>query len=430
MDDTLLHSRAVRILAILSLLFVTALFLIALFRPSLPYKVESPTVALNTPEFAHMMEGMTDAHLQPGSDLQVLTNGEDFYQAELDAISHARQTVNIEAYIVHKGEMSKRFVDALAERARNGVEVKMVVDAAGSFSTRRGVFEPLLDAGGKVEWYHPLRWYSFDRVNNRTHRELMVMDGEKAFIGGAGIADQWFKAEGADDPRWRDTMVMVQGPAVESIQSTFVENWLESSGEVLSDPKYFPITPAKGPSTVLVVDSSPTSGGSTRARVLFQELIASAQHSLYISTPYFLPDTPARDEILRAVKRGVDVRIITPSKRSDHSVTRSSSHGLLGELLKNGVHVYEYQPSMIHAKIMIVDGQWAVVGSTNFDARSFRLNDEVNLAAYAPQFAARLTQDFENDLKNSRELTYEQWKQRPLWERFTEVLGALIQNEQ
>jgi cardiolipin synthase A/B len=426
----LMQHKALRVTAVLALAFVGGLFFLSLFRPALPYKVQAPSVGLSTPEFAHMMEGMTDAHLQGGSDLQVLTNGESFYKAELDAISQARQTINMEAYIIHKGDVAKQFVEALAARARAGVQVRLVVDAAGSFSTRKGVFEPLLDAGGKVEWYHPLRWYTFDRVNNRTHRELMIIDGEKAFIGGAGIADQWLKAETQDRPRWRDTMVMVQGPAVESVQSTFVENWLESSGEVLSDPKFFPMAPNVGPSTVMVVDSSPTSGGSTRARVLFQELIASAQHSLYISTPYFLPDTPARDEIVRAAKRGVDVRIITPSKKSDHLVTRSSSRGLLGDLLKNGVHVYEYQPSMMHAKIMIVDDQWAVVGSTNFDSRSFRLNDEVNLAAYAPQFARRLIEDFRQDMQQSKELTYEQWKKRPIWERATETFGALIQSQQ
>ncbi len=430
MKDQFRRSKVLRIFAILALIFVASLFLITLFRPPLLYKVQSPSVGLDTQEYARMVEGMTGSHLQGGSDLQVLTNGENFYAAELEAIQHAKQTVNIEAYIVEKGEVSKKFVDALAERARAGVEVKMVVDAAGSFSTRKGVFEPLLDAGGKVEWYHPLRWYNFDRINNRTHRELMVIDGQKAFMGGAGIADHWLKAEKPDQPRWRDTMVMVQGPAVESVQSTFIENWLESSGEVLSNPKYFPIIPAVGPSTVLVIDSSPTSGGSTRARVLFQELIASAQHTLYISTPYFLPDEPMRDELIRAKERGVDVRIITPSKRSDHAVTRSSSRRLMGDLLKSGIQIFEYQPAMIHAKIMIVDDQWAAIGSTNLDARSFRLNDEVNLAAFAPQFAKRLTQDFQSDLQHSKELTYGQWKHRPVWERFTEAFGGLIQSQQ
>jgi cardiolipin synthase len=317
----------------------------------------------------------------------------------------------------------------LIERARHGVQVRLVIDALGSFSNSKNYFKPLREAGGKMEWYHPFRWYNFDRSNNRTHRELMVIDGRKAFIGGAGFADHWLEDKGGNK-RWRDTMVLVEGPSVSALQGTFVENWLEASGEIISGTDFFPMIEGEGQSPALVVNSSAMVGGSTRARMLFQTLLASAKSTIYITTPYFLPDADMRDELIRAQKRGVDVKIIVPGKKSDHSVTRSSSRRLLGDLLQNSVDIYEYQPAMIHAKVMVVDGKWSVVGSTNFDNRSFELNDEVNLAAFDGDMARSLTQNFEDDLKACHKLSYDEWKRRSVWERMGEFAGSIIQREQ
>jgi cardiolipin synthase len=360
----------------------------------------------------------------------VLTNGEVYYPAELDAIRKAQRSINLEAYIFQDGEVAGQFVKALAERARAGVHVNILADALGSTSLYKRDLRELLDAGGRLAWYHPIRWHTWPRINNRTHRELLIIDGKLGFVGGSGWADHWLKSE-KDNPRWRDTMVRTEGAIVTGLQATFAENWLEASGEILTGREYFPMLPATGPDRALVVGSSPGAGRSTEARVLFQTLLASAREKVYITTPYFLPDSSIRGELVRAVKeRGVDVRIVVPGHKSDHALTRNSSRRLYGELLQAGAKIYEYQPSMIHTKSLVIDSLWSVVGSTNMDSRSFHLNDEVNLAVADADFAARLEQDFQQDLSKSRQITYEVWRKRPMIERVQEWFGSIYERQQ
>jgi len=266
-------------------------------------------------------------------------------------------------------------------------------------------------------------------MDSRTHRELVIVDGRQGFIGGAGVADQWFNgAKGK--PGWRDTMIRVEGEAVANLQATFAENWLQAAGELLVGSAYFPDIQCPVATTTLVVNSTPTVGGSTRARILMQLLIASAKFDIAITTPYFLPDKTLKRELCGAVERGVKVRILVPGTKSDHLLTRSTSRGAYGELLKAGAEVYEYQPAMIHAKILIVDELWSVVGSTNFDNRSFGINDEVNLAVCDRAVAERLGVDFTSDLRNSERITLEDWRRRPVTERVTELLGWAFERQQ
>jgi cardiolipin synthase len=309
--------------------------------------------------------------------------------------------------------------------------VNVVLDALGSASTRESLFAEFKRAGGKLGWYNSATWNKLPSYNHRTHRELLVVDGRVGFIGGAGIADHWYKGS-RKHPRWRDTMVRVEGPAVANLQATFAENWLESCGEVLTGPDYFPQLPdAATDGVALVVNSTPTYGGATRARLLFQMLLASAKHSIQITTPYFLPDRSMTDELLRAMReRGVAVTLLVPGKRSDHLLTRSSSRMAYGKLLKHGAAIFEYQPAMIHAKILLIDGLWSVVGSTNFDNRSFGLNDEVNLAVRDPELVERLERDFVRDLAQSTRVTYESWRNRPVLQRAPELLGWVFEREQ
>ena len=419
------------VVAIGSVVVVTSLLFLALFAPGLPYRVaETEACDLDSPDFLRMIEALTDAQVRRGGAVEVLTNGEVYYEAELEAISRAESSVNLEAYIFQKGEVADRFVRALAERARAGVRVKLVLDALGSFASWDSYFRELTQAGGHVTWYHPLRWHNWPRYNNRTHRELIVIDGRVGFVGGSGVADHWLKARDGKR-RWRDTMFRVEGDPVLSLQATFAENWLEASGDILAGEEYFPDVEYGGDVQAFVVNSSPTTGGSTRARILFQTLLASARESILITTPYFLPDYSARREMVRAVReRGVSVEIITPGVHSDHMLTRSSSRRLYGDLLKAGAKIYEYQPGMIHAKTMVVDGAWSVVGTTNFDNRSFGLNDEVNLAAFDRRLAARVAGDFARDRAESREITYDEWRARPLWERAYEQFGRILERQQ
>ncbi|HZS25988.1 MAG TPA: phospholipase D-like domain-containing protein [Candidatus Angelobacter sp.] len=432
--EALEHYRALRWFAVISMLAIISWILIDLFGPIPKYQLKSyPAAELNSPEFLNELTALAGTHADLHTHVEALPNGVNFYEAELEAIHSAQKSIDWEAYIFAKGDIARRIVDALTERARAGVEVNLVIDSIGSLTTPKKFFDNLRKAGGQVAWYHPLRWYNWPRTNNRTHRELIVIDGSVGFLGGAGVADHWWHGEKKDMP-WRDTMFKVSGTAVRSLQGTFVENWLESSGQILIGDNYFPIEPAEensDGSPAMVVDSSPSQGGSTRARILYQTLIASSKKSLKITTPYFLPDESLRKELIRAVKdRHVQLQILVPGKHSDHSMTRSSSRGTYGDLLKAGAEIYEYQPAMIHAKIMIVDDLWCVVGSTNFDHRSFGLNDEVNLAVIDPALAGKLDENFQQDLAQSNRQTLERWERRSYWERAMEWLGWLIAREQ
>jgi cardiolipin synthase len=406
------------------------LLLMALFEPALRYQIECfEAPPIDSEEFLKSLEALTDAQVNHRCSVTVLTNGEQFYEAELEAIGKARKSINLEAYIFQRGQLSRRFLAALSERAGAGVKVNVVLDGLGSFSSTRGYCRELIDAGGRIEFYHPFSWQSIAMVNNRTHRELLIVDGKVGFIGGAGIADHWLVPDKGRQ-RWRDTVVRVEGDVVPNLQATFAENWLEACGKVLFGEEYFHFPQDSRRAKAMVVNSAPSPGGSTRARILFQALVSAAQHSIHITSPYFLPDRSMLRELERAARRSVDVKVIVPGKKSDHGLTRSSSRRLYGKLLRAGARIFEYHPAMIHAKILIVDGLWSVFGSTNFDNRSFGLNDEVNLATCDETVAQRLAEDFRSDLAESKEVTLAEWKRRPLIERIHEALGWAVQRQQ
>lgn len=418
------------VLSIVVIAWQGFLLLMSFFAPTMRYEIECfEAPAIDSERFLQTLEALTDAQVNHHSIISVLTNGEQFYRAQLEAIRKATRSINMEAYIFQRGQIAQQFLQALIDRARSGVKVNLVLDALGSFSTTRTYCRELVQAGGKVEFYHSFSWRSVAAVNNRTHRELLVIDGEVGFIGGAGIADHWLTGIKGRRP-WRDTVVQVEGDIVSNLQATFAENWLESCGEVLFGEEYFPPLPNSGTAKAMVVNSAPSAGGSTRARILFQALVSAARISIRITSPYFLPDSSMLKELVRAARRGVQVKVIVPGKKSDHGLTRSSSRRLYGELLQAGIRIYEYAPAMIHAKVMIVDDLWSVTGSTNFDNRSFGLNDEVNLAARDASVAAQLTRDFVADIAASREITFADWKRRPLPERLHEAIGWAFQRQQ
>ncbi|HZK79613.1 MAG TPA: phospholipase D-like domain-containing protein [Humisphaera sp.] len=413
------------VLAAVSVAFVLFLVALILFEPGLRYRISPRQISIDSPEFLRLLGALCDAEVRSCDPIEVLNGGSNFYAAELAAISTASRTVHLEAYIFERGRVAGQFIEALSERARSGVRVKVVVDAIGSLLTPDSYFKPLRDAGGRVEWYQPLRLKTFKRWNNRTHRKLIVVDGLIGFAGGADIGDDWLYGD-KGNPCWRDTVFCFRGNLVCGLQSTFAENWLESSGEILADDDYFPLTRQEDPapeerSSGIVVNSTPSAARGTRAHILYQTLLAYAKTSIHITTPYFLPDRSTLAEIVKAVEeRGVKVVILTPGKHADHLFTRASSRRRYGELLKAGAEIHEYRPSMIHVKTMVVDGLWSVIGSTNFDNRSFGLNDEVNVAVRDLAMAKCLEQDFRRDLQNSAQITYEHWNNRSLKERLLE----------
>lgn len=404
-----------------------ARFLLDFFGPSMPYSMtDRNDAALDSEEFIQFLSLVTDG-TRRHSRISRLKNGVEFYPAQLEAIRRAKNAINLEFYQFTKGPVADEFLAALSERAAAGVEVRVIVDALGSFGTPTAYFEGLCAAGGQMRWYHPLRWDTWQQANNRTHRKLLIVDGETGFIGGAGIADHWLYETSV--PVWRDTMFCVEGEAVAGLISSFCENWLESSGEILSGPKQFAFHSTPEGAESFVVSSTPKSGG-TQGRILFQALINSARETIRITTPYFLPDRSARKALMQAItQRGVAVQILTAGPLIDHPTIRKMSHHSVRHLLKAGAEIYEYEPSMIHAKLMTVDGLWSVVGSTNFDHRSFALNDEVNLAVLDRALAATIEADFFDDLQQSHRLCLSEAEQSRLVANEESLVDRIVERE-
>ncbi len=426
-----MDSTAFLVVACLAIAAQGLLLFLALFEPTLRYKIgRMPTTPIDSERFLDILSTVADATVHNNTTIEVLTNGEVFYEAELTAIRAAKKSINLEAYIFQRGEVTRRFVEALTERARAGVRVNVVLDAIGSFATWESYFKDLRAAGGRVAWYHGFYPHTLPRLNNRTHREIIVVDCEIGFLGGAGFADHWL-IPNKKKARWRDTMFRLDGDAVSSLQAVFVENWLEATGELLMSDEYFCFGGTPNGDSSMIVDSAASAGQSTRARMVYQSLLAAAQKRIEITTPYFLPDAGVRTELTRAMReRDVKVRIVCPGKHADHLLTRRSSRRLYGDLLRAGAEIFEYGPSMIHTKSMVIDDKWSVVGSTNFDHRSFSINDEVNLICNSDKLAARLREDFAKDVSVSRAVTYESWKNRPLSEKVHEGFGRILERQQ
>jgi cardiolipin synthase len=356
-----------------------------------------------------------------GNRIRLLENGDTFFPAMLAAVARARNSINLESYIFWSGEIAGRFRDALSERARAGVEVRVLLDAVGSgVKLSRGDVSAMRAAGCVVEFFHPLRPWMLDAINHRTHRRLLVVDGKVGFTGGAGVADVWLG--NAERPgHWRDTQVEVTGPVVAQLQAAFQENWAEARGETLSGERFFPRLQRVGHATAQVILSSPEAPSSP-TKLLYAVSISSAVRRLWLSNSYFVPDADATALLTSAARRGVDVHILIPGKVNDVPLTRAGGRSSLGELLAGGVKISEYGPTMFHAKTMVVDGVFSTIGSTNFDNRSFRLNDEINLTVYDPDVGRRLEEVFLQDIARSRSYTYAQWRSRPLRQRITEWL--------
>jgi cardiolipin synthase len=407
-------------LEIAGAIFLAWLVLVFLFTPHINYHLSRRT-SVHADDFLYTIQSTCQAALHHGNKVEILTNGSEFYGAMLDAIRAATRSVNMECYIFQPGRVADQFIDALSDRARKGVNVTIVVDAIGSFSLWGRPVRRLRKAGCRIASYQSFHWYRLARLNNRTHRELLLIDGRVAFVGGAGIADWWMYPEGRKRP-WRDTMARIEGPIVAAIQGVAAENWLECCGEVITGPEYFPELDRAGETTAFVVKSSP-SDRATASRVAFQLLMEGADREVRISTPYFLPDRAFRRALKEIAARGVAVSVIVPGRATDQRWVRLASRRMWGQLLEAGIRIYEYRDTMTHAKVLVVDGFWVVLGTTNLDNRSFEHNDEVNIALRDEQVARRLLDDYAQDLRDSEEITLDVWRRRPLWEK---IVGPFI----
>ncbi len=414
-------------LSVAGAVFLAWLVIVILFTPGINYHLSRRT-SIHDPGFLYTLQSTCQAALHHGNAIEVFTNGPAFYPAMLDAIRGATHSINMECYIFQPGKTADQFIAALSERAKHGVNVTIVVDAIGSFSLWGRPVRRLRKAGCRIESYQRLRWYSLARLNNRTHRELLIVDGRIAFAGGAGIADWWAYPMRHTRP-WRDTMVRIEGPVVAALQGVAAENWLECCGEILTGPEYYPDLHPAGGTTAFVVRSSP-SDRATASRVVFQLLMEGADHHIRISTPYFLPDRALRRALMEIARRGVLVTVIVPGRETDQRWVRYASRRMWGQLLEAGVRIFEYRQTMMHAKVLVIDGSWSVVGTTNMDNRSFEHNDEDNVAMLNRDVAQRLLADYQQDLADADEITLERWRARPLWEKIAGPFIWILERQQ
>ncbi len=380
-----------------------------------------PDHGVESPEFLRSLAGLRNG-MVAGNAVTLLENGDGLFPDLLRAIAGAKGSVNVEIYIFSDGEVGRSVAAALCERARAGVAVRVLVDDFGA--RLGGLADEMRAAGVRFRVYKPIRIYSLGHIGHRTHRKLVTIDGRTGYCGGFGFDDRW-RGDARDEHEWRDLAVRVEGPAVRQLQRVFMEDWVHTTGEVLHGDAQFGAIPRAGDVLVQVVSSSRTDQSSMSKLMLYMA-IQAARRAIWIENAYFVPDAQIRRALVRAASRGVDVRIVVPGPDMDIPAIRRASRYHYGELLDDGVKIYEFRPTMLHTKAMVVDGIWATVGSINFDARSMKKNAEANVVVYDRGFAAAVAAVVEKDLARSEELTKRAWAKRGIWDRLREVAASLF----
>lgn len=414
----------------LALILAGALFIIALNLIPQRRVVQNPvphSFSVTDREFPRVMGALFGDLVTPGHRIDTLVNGSQIFTSMLDAIGSATDSVNFLTYIYWSGDIARQFAEALAAKAAEGVEVRVLLDWAGSIPFDEDLVTMMESKGVRVHRFRPLRWYSLDRVNNRTHRKLLIVDGIVGFTGGVGIGDQW-KGDARNPDEWRDTHYRVEGPVVSKMQAAFAENWLEATNEVLQAGRFYPEQASAGELYAQHVTSSPT-GGSQAMHQMMLMAIAAAQRHVRIGMGYFAPDEIMIIQLLDARRRGVEIDVLVPGEQIDVSLVRHASRHHWGRLLAAGVRIYEFVPTNYHTKVVIVDEQWTTIGSSNFDERSFRLNDEANLNVYNREFALRQIEDFTHDLSRSREISFRLWQSRSMTEKIKDWAANLLRTQ-
>jgi cardiolipin synthase len=390
-------------------------------RQPLPHNLASSDGQLKT-----SMGALFGSNYVPGNRIETLVNGDQIFPSMLRAIREARQTITFETYIYWRGGIANEFADALSAKAREGLSVKVLLDWVGSVPMDEGLIKRMREAGVEVVRFRPIAWYTIDRANNRTHRKLLIIDGRVGFSGGVGIADEWM-GDARSPKEWRDNHYRLEGPAVAELQAAFAEHWIEATGELLLGDRFFPEISSTGDHAAQVVTSS------TRERnvmhLMLMTALASAQKTVRIATPYFVPDDLTRQQLLEARKRGVDIQIIVPGPQTDAQIVSKASRHLWGDLLKAGIKISEYQPTFFHCKLVIVDDVWTSIGSTNIDNRALRLNDEANINLFDQRFANTQIEIFDKDAKASRSYSLEDWQNRSFDEKFSDWLASLARSQ-
>lgn len=407
---------------VLCLGFLAVVLLFCLFvlrRHSLEYHLEH-TFAVRDPEFFGSALALSDPVAIGGNKIEMFANGDEYFPAMLQAIRSAQQTVNFAAYIFDSDEIGRQFRDAFCERARAGVQVRLLLDGIGSgWSLDNSDVRMMRKAGCKFSYYHPTASWRVDRTNRRSHRRILVVDGKVAFTGSAGFALNW-SGHAEDKNHWRDSQARIEGPLVGKLQWAFEEHWIKTFGETLSGAAQFPVVAPAGDLKAQVVASH--SFSMAPIPLVQATAFAAAEKRIWITNPYCTPTDDQVDLLIKAVRRQVDVRLILPGVNNDQPLTKSAGRAAYGRMLEGGVKIFEYQPTMIHEKGMVVDGLFSMFGSSNLDARSSEINEELDVVVYDEKFGREMEATFEKDLQQSREYTLQEFKNRSWWERTTEWL--------
>ncbi len=409
----------------------TSLLLVALqnFKTSekvVEHKAEHRYV-VSDPQFRREMSVLLGPAIVQGNHVTALQNGDEIFPAMLLAIRSAQTSITFETFIYWSGAIGEEFSQALSERARAGVPVGVIIDWVGSTKMEQSLLDSMQDAGVTLHRYRPLHWYNIGRMNNRTHRKLLVVDGRIGFTGGVGIADQW-TGDAGDPDHWRDTHFRIEGPVVAHLQAAFNDNWIKTTGTVLNGPGYFPALQVKGEMDAHVFVASP-SGGSESMHLMYLLAIAAAGETIDLAASYFVPDRLLIEALVAARDRDVRVRILLPGPHIDAITVKIASKIDWGELLRAGAEIHVYQPTMLHTKLLVIDAEFVSVGSTNFDMRSIRLNDEASLNLYSSDFGAQMTAVFEADLQSAEPYSLSQWEGRPLREKLSEKFLLPIRSQ-
>lgn len=385
-------------------------------------------VDVDSADFMRAAEALTGHPISEGCEVELLINGDRIFPAMLETIGAAERTLCLETYVYWRGEIAEAVAEAVCERARAGVECRVLVDAVGAARITDGVIDRMQDAGAEVCRFRPPRPYALRTLANRTHRRLLVADGRVGMTGGVGIAAEW-EGDAGGPGEWRDTHVRVRGPVVRGMQGAFAEHWLEATGEVLGGERFLPeLEPLADGGPVQLVRSS-AGVGDTNAEAIHYLAIASAQRTIDLSSAYFAPRPAFADALREAAERGVEVRLVVPGPYIDKQLVRRAGRAAYEPLLKGGVRIFEYQPTMLHAKTMAVDGRWAAVGTINFDNRSFQLNDEVTLAVWSEEFCRLLRESFDADVEHSEEIERRRWLRRGPLRRAKELATTAVRRE-
>jgi cardiolipin synthase len=382
--------------------------------------VSVPQVGKDPDAFMRALAGAAAQHTLGGNSMTILQNGVEIFPAMLDAIATARESVHFSTFVYESGRVPQSFADSLSAAARRGIEVRVVIDRSGAKKIPPALITQMRQAGCKVSWFRGVQWFTWAKYNRRTHRKLLILDGKLAFTGGVGIADEW-DGNGDSPAHWRDTHVRITGPAVAAIQAAFVDTWNEATGELPIGESHFPVLAPAGDVLICAIQSNPANATSTAQRSM-AVLIAGSSRRLWITNAYFVPPPPFVKALCDAKARGVDVKIIVPGRYQNETAVRRASRRTWPAILRGNVELYEFEPTMIHAKTVVVDSAVTSIGSINFDPRSFALNAEFGVVALDQGIAAQLEAAFQRDLGRSRRVTEEDLRRLPLWQNVFDIV--------